>query len=279
MESKVWCKYILSLFHGIEIRYHCRSVVLHHQHSINTFAGVLLQFRIKNLCKTDSYRLAWFCIFFRNGDYRNTGNIFSHIIDVRTRTLFCLAKSLFYIVGTDYVNWLVITGNQPIICKLFSGLNLRRSCPCRIIISSLSPSLYSGLFCSVISFALEKRGQTYRAIVIISPAAVIGYYCVTGAVCIVHYQFCHQCRLVSIVVVVCALEGSHTSPPTFAQDCSHCVFASLKVIGYVIGIVRKNGIILCGAWVKPFFRCNFLSVNVEIVDTLCSQVKSCRLDL
>ena len=177
------------------------------------------------------------------------------------------------------MNRLIIAGNQLIICKLFSCLDFRGSSPCRVIISSLCPALYSSLFCRIISFSLEKRGQTYRAIVIISPAAVIGYYCVTGAVCIVHYQFCHQCRLVSIVVVVCALEGSHTSPPTFTQDCSHCVFASLKVIGYVIGIVRKNGIILCGAWVKPFFRRNFLSVDIEIVDTLCSQVKSCRLYL
>ena len=279
MEGKIWGKYVFTLFHGVEIGYHCSTVVLHHQHSVNAFAGVFIQLRIKNFCETDSYGLSWFCILFRNGDHRNTGNIFTHIIDVGTRALFCLAQSFFYVIGADYMNWLIIAGYQLIICKLFSGLDFRGSIPCRVIISSLSPALYSSLFCSVISFTLEKRCQTYRTIVVISPAAVISYYCVAGTICVVHYQFRHQCWLVSIVVVICTLEGGHTCPPAFAKDCSHCVFASLKVIGYIIGVVSKNGIILRGAWIKPFVWCNFLSINIEIIDTLCSQVKSCRLDL
>ena len=177
------------------------------------------------------------------------------------------------------MNRIVIAGNQLIICKLFSCLDFRGSCPCRVIISSLCPAFYCCLFGSVVSFSLEKRCQTYRAIVVVGPAAVIGYNDVTGAVCIVDNQFCHKGWLIAIIVIIQAFKCGHSCPPALAKDCTHCVFPGLKVIGNVIRVVCQNGIVLCGAWIEPFIWCHFLSVNIEIIDTLCGQVKSCRLDL
>ena len=275
MEGQVGCEDIFSLFHLVEIRHQSRAVILYHQEPVDTGRGILLQSRIQNFRKTDCNRFARFRVIRRNRDQRHSRDVFTHVIEICPAALLGFAECCNGRGGADYMHRFIIPCYQPGVGKLFSRLHNRGGRPDRQAEIRFRPSLDRRFLCGIIALSLEEGGKANRAVCAAEPRIRIRNESLRGAVSISEYKLCHERALIAVVVVVQALKGGHTCPPTFAENSTQHILTICKIVRYIVTAVGEDGVILRGTGVEPFVCGDLLPVDIEVVNALRCQIQAC----